>query len=132
MKTSHYISILLTYKNKLLLYSHDINKPDTHNVLPWSIFMWHTDQDWEVNIIIDRIEQLTSLLLQNIELLSSNDGDQAPYHAVLSDLQVNNMKRKKEQLLQFYTRSDLQKISLTPHTRAFFSQNQMLIKTLIK
>lgn len=114
--------ILLTYKGKVLL-THKSNGPDDKEKHPWS-FIGETRENRESfeNAISRRVEKEMGIKIENIEFIS-----ESCYHARLTDDNVNQIKRGENQLLDFFTPKELNKLFLSSKTAQFISKHGTLI-----
>lgn len=114
--------ILLTYKGKALLMYETENAIDTvaHD---WTFIECIPSKGESVKqAIVRRVENEAGIKIEEIDFLSDNF-----YHARLSDSNVNNIKRREEQLLDFFTYRDIQKLKLTHQTQKFVQKYGELI-----
>jgi hypothetical protein len=114
--------ILLTYKGKALLMYESDSAIDTvsHD---WSFIRCYRKKgESPKEAISKKVENEAGIKIQDIDYLSENF-----YHARLSDDNVNNIKRREKQLLDFFTFNDLQKLKLTMQTKKFIQEYGDLI-----
>lgn len=123
--------ILLTYKGKILLMLHET----IPTILGQDI--WHfIEQVKEENksfeeTMCNEVERQTCIKLTGVEFLSSaryNNQKKYFYHAELTDTNVNNIKRRERQLLQFYSLHELEKLHLAISTRQLVSRHKNLLE----
>ncbi len=74
------------------------------------------------NTLVKRVEKEMGIKIQEVECLSDTY-----YHARLTDENVNQIKRAEDQLLDFFTLKDLQKLSLSNQTADFVLKYGSLI-----
>lgn len=114
--------ILLTYKGKALLMYESESAIDTVSH-EWSFIKCSKKKGESSRDALSRkVENEAGIKIQDIDYLSENF-----YHARLSDDNVNNIKRREKQLLDFFTFNDLQKLKLTIQTKKFIQEYGDLI-----
>jgi len=106
--------ILLTYKSKVLLMQKQKNPLDNNNV--WSLI-------GGTGGMSKTIEREMGIKIENLEMVSKSC-----YHAGLTDENVNQITRSDGQSLAFFSRQELQNLSLTDTTREFVSKHGELIQ----
>jgi len=119
---NHLSLILLTYKGKVLL-MHKTNGPRDEENHPWS-FIGETREKKESfeNALARRVEKETGIKIENVEFVS-----ESCYHARLTDENVNNIQRAENQLLDFFSPKELDKLSLSKLTQQFISKLDSLV-----
>ncbi len=75
-----------------------------------------------MNTLVKVVEKEMGIKLDSVEKVTDNF-----YHARLSDDNVNQIKRDEDQLLDFFTPKDLEKLSLSNSTADFISKYNSLI-----
>lgn len=126
------ISVLLTYKNKLLLLSTDIREPNNKEENIWSLICWNKQHEINDKNIQSKVKSITQLDLDCISLLTQDKKRNSKYYyAKLTDDHINSMDRKSGQLLQFYALAELENLPLTHSTSIFLNHNQNLLKDLL-
>jgi hypothetical protein len=114
--------ILLTYKNKALLmytYKNSIDSEEHE----WTLLK--ASKKGKENLkdaLRKKVENEAGIKLGTINYLSDNY-----YHAKLTDNNVNNIKRHEFQLLNFFTLSEIKKLTLSPPSKKFIEQYGNLI-----
>lgn len=126
--------VILAYKGKLLLFSHDIEIDDvTQNV--WSfVGSRQLAKEKSENAIARIAKHTTNLDLKNITLMSSITNDKLTdnyYCAKLTDDQVNQIDRRSRQRLEFFKLSEINKLNLAAPTREFLAEYRKDIKELL-
>lgn len=117
--------ILLTYKGKILLMHKKSGVMDEEKH-PWCLIGGiRENKESSEAAISRRVEKETGIKIENVELIS-----EFRYHAALTDDNINNMQRAENQLLDFFTIKDLQKLFLVDSTREFVLNHADLIKKL--
>ena len=114
--------ILLTYRGKVLLMNKKNSAIDDEKH-PWC-FIGAVKKDNESfeAAISRRVENETGIKIENIKRLSS-----FCYYAMLTDDNVNNMKRSENQLLDFFKPVEVRKLPLSRSTEAVFLKHSALI-----
>lgn len=114
--------ILLTYKGKILL-MHKTNGPRDEENHPWS-FIGEACEKRESfeNALVRRVEKEAGIKIENVEFVS-----ESCYHARLTDENVNNIQRAENQLLDFFSLEELDKLFLSKPTRQLISQLDTLV-----
>jgi len=126
-------SIVLTYKGKMLLLS-----PDTPQISP-SQYAWdliggrYTDTESSEQSIQRKIKHITKLDLKNIKLLASKlqNRNECIYHGELSDSDVNSMQRREGQRLEFYTLTELEKLTLSHAAAGLLAEYKEAVEELL-
>ncbi len=114
--------ILLTYKGKVLLMHKQDSVIDEEDH-PWSFISGHKDKkESPENAMSRRVEKEMGIKIEEVEFIS-----EFCYHARLTDDNVNNIKRAENQLLDFFTLRELEKLFLSTHTQRFISNHGSLI-----
>lgn len=115
--------ILLTYKGKILLMHKKTSVMDDKSH-PWSLIEGVRQKKESLEDALSRtVEKETGIKIENIEYVS-----EFRYHAALTDDNINNIKRAENQLLDFFTLKDLQKLLLSSSTREFVTNYSYLIQ----
>lgn len=70
-----------------------------------------------------RVKHETGIKVDNIKFLSGKF-----YHAKLTDENVNNIKRREEQLLDFFTLKEIHKLPLSSQAKEFIQEYGNLIQ----
>lgn len=125
-------SILLTYKDKVLL----LQKDDVLNTL--SDNTWHfIERLFKQNAsvkkaIIQEVEQKIKIKLQDVNLLMADSSDEEEFffHAMLTDNQVDIIERKEGSIHQFFSVSELSKIKLKDSTKRLLLEYASSFKKL--
>ena len=114
--------ILLTYKGKALLVNRK-NSPIDEEKHPWSFIggVKEKNESFE-NAMTRRVEKETGIKIQNIKQISEHC-----YHAILTDDNVNNMRREENQLLDFFNPAEVRKLLLSRTTQTVFQKHIALI-----
>lgn len=122
--------ILLTYKGKVLLTGKDY--PD--HVVEKSAWCFITGIKQENNSLMEtirqRVEEETGISLDTIEFLSSckyKNRIRHFYHGVLTDDNVNNIKRPEGKLINFFSLKELENISLTVSSQLLIEKHRSLL-----
>ncbi len=114
-------SILLTYKGKILLMHRD-DSPIVQTA--WCLIEEEKENTTSFEeAIITKVEEETGIKLIAVKLLTSSTSEDIKkyfYHAELTDNDVNNIKRDDGQTLEFFTLPEIEKLSLTISSKAFF------------
>jgi ADP-ribose pyrophosphatase YjhB (NUDIX family) len=130
---SHFTRILLTYKGKVLLTIKE-SHPNVLQKTFWHFIGGLTQKNKsEEETITKIVEKETSIKLESVELLSTQDTDTSTeyyYCAKLSDENVNNMQRAEGQLINFFAFSELDKLSLSNSTRQFISKHRDVLDNI--
>lgn len=114
--------ILLTYKGKaLLMYKKSSPIDEIKNAWSFIAAIKNTKEPL-VNTLIKVVEKEMGIKIDNVETITDTF-----YHARLSDDNVNQIKRDEDQLLDFFTPKDLEKLSLSQSTSQFISKYGSLI-----
>jgi ADP-ribose pyrophosphatase YjhB (NUDIX family) len=114
--------ILLTYKGKVLLMHKQKNAIDQESH-PWCfIGGFRQDKESFEQALSRRVEKETGIKIENVEFVS-----EFCYHANLTDDNVNKMQRAENQLLDFFTLKELNKLFLANSTESFISKHSSLI-----
>jgi len=74
------------------------------------------------NTLVKIVEKEMGIKIEEVECLSDTY-----YHARLTDDNVNKIKRNEDQLLDFFTLKELEKLSLSQPTAQFISKYSSLI-----
>lgn len=114
--------ILLTYKGKVLLMHKQKSVIDEERH-PWCFIggVRENKESFE-HALSRRVEKEAGIKIENVEFVSENC-----YHAKLTDDNVNKIKRAENQLLDFFTPKELNKLFLSRLTQAFISKHGSLI-----
>ncbi len=82
--------------------------------------------------ICRRIKHTTKLELTNIQLLSSATHKKGKhfYHGELTDKDVNSIERREGQRLEFFTLSELEKLTLTSATEGLLNEYRNTVEKL--
>lgn len=114
--------ILLTYRGKVLLMNRK-NSAIDDELHPWC-FIGAVRQENESfeKAISRRVESETGIKIGNIKHISG-----FCYYAILTDDNVNNMKREENQLLDFFKPMEVKKLILTRSTEEVFLKHFSLI-----
>lgn len=116
-------SIVLTYKNKVLLLSQDIDEKGTELSL-WS-FIGGKKRGTESHeqTVRRRVKYNTNLELKEIKCLQSKTrGRDYYYHGRLSDFEVNHIERREGERLEFYTLKEVDALTLSEKTQDFWKE----------
>ena len=114
--------ILLTYKGKALL-MYKKTSPIDEIKDAWSFIAGDKQNKEPIkNTLLKRVEKEMGIKIDEVECLSDTY-----YHARLTDENVNQIKRAEDQLLDFFTLKELQKLSLSNQTADFISKYSSLI-----
>lgn len=128
------IAILLTYKNKLLLTCSDIDPLKT-NQYPWGFIEGQKTKAESFDQAVNKKVLFTTQLLVNTMLILTrtdiDNNEEQYYHGNLDDQQVNRLKRRSGQRLEFFTLADLKKMSLSMQTNNFLQANTQLVQSLL-
>ncbi len=132
MGSSNYV--ILAYKGKLLLFSHDIDIDDiTQNV--WSfVGNRQLPKETSEDAIYRIIKHTTNLTLKNIKPILSNSQDKIMdrfYSVRLTDDDVNQIDRRSRQRLEFFKLKETEKLTLNDSTKYFLAKNRDEIKKLL-
>lgn len=121
MDENSYGVVLLTYKGKALL-TYRSNGPIDEEEHPWSFISEATKKKESLKIALTKkVERVMGIKIENIELVS-----ESCYHARLTDYDVNHIKRSENQLLDFFSLKELQKLLLSNSTQKFVSKYGIL------
>lgn len=114
--------ILLTYKGKALL-MYKTNSPLDKEKHPWCFIggIKEKEESFE-NAMARRVEKEMGIKIEKIEFVS-----ESCYHARLTDDHVNKIERAENQLLDFFSLSELKKLFLSSTTAQFISKHGTLI-----
>ena len=126
-------SVLLTYKNKLLLLGPEAYPNPSEQPLWRLVGGLKGNKETNKDTIYRKIKHTTSLELKDVNISSPfNDlGGECVYHVELTDKDVNKMERREGQRLEFFTLAELSKLSLTEATEVFFTENKTIIEGLL-
>lgn len=114
--------ILLTYKGKVLLMHKQKNAIDQEEH-PWCFIGGFKEKKESFEqALTRRVEKEMGIKIENIEFVSERC-----YHASLTDDNVNKIQRAENQLLDFFTPKELNKLFLTNSTQNFISKHFSLI-----
>ena len=114
--------IFLSYKGKVLLMHKQDSVIDSVNH-PWSFISVIKDKKESFEKTISRrIHKEMGIKIENIELVS-----EYCYHARLSDDNVNQIKRSENQLLDFFSLKEVNKLFLASETAKFINNHGSLI-----
>lgn len=123
--------ILLTYKGKMLL-MYRSNHPAVLAQKIWCLIGGQKEKNESFEeAIFRKVEREISIKLAKIEFLSSflyGNKTEYLYHAILTDDNVNNIKRGDGQYLEFFTLQELGKLTLTASARLFTSKYKNLFE----
>lgn len=115
--------ILLTYKGKILLMTHEELNPSSSNS-HWFLIGGAKHKNEKIKDAIVRIvEKETSLRLSNIASVfeqEATSGKRIFYHASLTDHQVNNIKRIDGHLLNFFSLKEAEELPQSPIIHTLF------------
>ncbi len=114
--------ILLTYKHKTLLMhkSNSAVDPEDH---PWTFISGVKDKKESFEQALKRrVEQETGININNVTMIS-----ECFYHSELTDENVNQMVRRDNQLLNFFTKKEVDKLRLSTSTKEFIQKHYELI-----
>ena len=82
--------------------------------------------------ILRKIKNTTKLELKNIKLLlSKQNSDDYIYHGELSDSDVNGMERREGERLEFYTMTELKKLTLAHNAEGLLSEYKETVEELL-
>jgi ADP-ribose pyrophosphatase YjhB (NUDIX family) len=114
--------ILLTYKGKVLL-MHKQKSVIDEEKHPWCLIggIRGKKESFE-QALSRRVEKETGVKIENVEFVS-----EFCYHANLTDDNVNKMQRAENQLLDFFTPRELNKLFLANSTQDFILKHGNLI-----
>lgn len=114
--------ILLTYKGKVLLMHKQNSVIDQENH-PWGLIscIKEKTQTFEV-ILAKRVQKEMGIKINNVECVS-----EFYYHARLTDDNVNQITRSENQLLDFFTPKEVDKLFLSSQTANFLAEHKNLI-----
>ena len=108
--------ILLTYKGKVLLMHKQSGVMDAE-AHPWCLIeSVRSNKETFEDALFRTVQKETGIKLENIKYISK-----FRYHAALTDDNINKMQRAENQLLDFFTLKDLEKLLLSSSTREFVS-----------
>ncbi len=117
--------ILLTYKGKVLL-MHKQKSVIDEEIHPWCLIGGVREKEESFEEALSRtVEEEAGIKIENVEYVS-----ESCYHAQLTDDNVNKMQRSENQLLDFFTPRELNKLFLSESTQNFISKHQSLISIL--
>jgi NADH pyrophosphatase NudC (nudix superfamily) len=117
--------ILLTYKGKVLL-MHKQKSVIDEEKHPWSLIGGQKVKKESFEEALQRtVEEEAGIKISNVEYVS-----EYCYHARLTDDNVNNIQRSENQLLDFFTPRELNKLFLSETTQQFISKHGSLIPVL--
>jgi len=102
---------------------HKTNGPRDEEKHPWS-FIGEAREKKESfeNALVRRVEKEMGIKIENVEFVSDSC-----YHARLTDENVNNIQRAENQLLDFFSLKELDKLSLSKLTQQFLSKLDTLV-----
>lgn len=126
-------SVLLTYKNKLLLLGPE-SHPNSAQPPLWSLISGlKGNKESNQDTIYRKIKYITGLELKNASLFPpfATNSTKCVYHAELTDKDVNSMDRREGQRLEFFTLAELPGLSLSPDTKAFLDENRVALQELL-
>ncbi len=114
--------ILLTYKGKALLMHKQDSVIDEEDH-PWCFIsgLKEKEESFE-DAMSRRVEKEMGIKIEKVESISK-----FCYHARLTDYNVNNIKRSENQLLDFFSLKELEKLFLSSHTQSFILKHGALI-----
>jgi len=114
--------ILLTYKGKaLMMYEYESAIDNIQH--DWSFIKSKRLNGESIEAALSRrVKNEAGIKISDIKLLSGNF-----YHATLTDEHVNNITRREEQLLDFFTLKELQKLPLSEQSKKLVEEYGDLI-----
>lgn len=116
--------ILLTYKGKVLL-MHKQDSVIDDVIHPWSCIGGVKDNNEPLEkTLTKRVHKEMGIKIENIELVS-----ESCYHARLTDDNVNQISRSENQLLDFFTIKETEKLFLSSATAKLVQNHGMLISS---
>jgi len=119
-KTTGYI--LLTYKNKVLL-MYKSNSSIDEEKHEWTLLETVKKGNESIKKALARLVfQEAGIKLVNIDFIEDNF-----YHSRLTDNHVNNIKRDELQLLNFFSKNELNNLNLSNITKDFLAKHNNLI-----
>lgn len=90
---------------------------------PWSFISGIKENKESIeNAMTRRVEKETGIKIENVEYVS-----ESCYHARLTDDNVNKMQRAENQLLDFFTLKEINKLFLSNLTAQFMLKHSTLI-----
>ncbi len=117
--------ILLTYKGKVLL-MHKQKSVIDEEKHPWCLIggIRKKKESFE-QALIRKVEEEAGIKIEKIEFVEENR-----YHTHLTDDNVNKIQRSENQLLDFFTLNELNKLTLSTSTQQFITKHRDLISIL--
>jgi len=117
--------ILLTYKGKVLLMHKQKSVIDEESH-PWCLIgAVRGKKESFVKALSRRVKKETGIEIENVEFIS-----ESYYHASLTDDNVNKMQRAENQLLDFFTLKEVNKLFLASETAKFIAGHSSLISPI--
>ena len=114
--------ILLTYKGKTLLMYNKLSPVDEEKH-EWSFIGGVKEKSESAENAMSRcVEKELGIKIEKVEFIS-----ESCYHARLTDDNVNNIKRREGQLLDFFTLKEIKILNLSKPTRQFISKHGSLM-----
>ena len=114
--------ILLTYKEKaLLMYKYESSIDETEHEWTFPKTIKKSSESIKEGLMKVVFKE-AGIKIGNIRYIGRNF-----YHAQLSDNDVNSIKRKELQLINFFTLNEVKKLNLSPLTKNFVNQHGNLI-----
>ena len=114
--------ILLTYKGKVLLMNKSDGPMDTQQHA-WTLIEGAASQkEMTEKALIKEVERQMGIKIEKAERVA-----ESYYHAQLTDNDVNNIDRSEGQLLDFFTRRELDNLLLSSPTQQFIQKHGDLI-----
>lgn len=114
--------ILLTYKGKaLMMYEYESAIDNIQHDWTFIGSRKLSGESMETSLS-KKIKNEAGIKISDIKLLSGNF-----YHATLSDEHVNSITRREEQLLDFFTLKELQKLPLSEQSKKLVEEYGNLI-----
>jgi hypothetical protein len=122
--------VILTYKRKLLLKRRDNCSP-TANENQWTFF-GNSDGKREISksSLMREMENEMHISISLANLITEKDNAMFNnwYVAGLTDKDVNEIKRRDGQELEFYSIREVEKLSLADSSKMLFSEQKALIE----
>lgn len=125
-------SIILTYKNKVLMFSKEDLLNPNENV--WDILYYNNLKESKIveKLKIDmNISKEKNDPENQIIKLNNSDNNLTVYLVRMSDANVNSIKRKNGWRIEFYRTDELGNISLSQSTREIFNTYSANIETYL-
>ncbi len=117
--------ILLTYKGKVLL-MHKQKSVIDEEKHPWCLIggIRKNKESFE-QALTRKVEEEAGIKIEKIEFVEENR-----YYTHLTDDNVNKIQRSENQLLDFFTLNEINKLTLSSSTQQFIAKHRDLISIL--